>query len=179
MVGSRKINPPVMIAFVSSALFIAVVTAGYLYFVRDVNPIPQSIRQQLNFSPLVIPISAPKDISSREYKFSTMEDGTKVLTYIINLANDSITVTEYAQPPQFTEIADYKDRFLANVIEQYDSVQTSNGTIYLGRQSRQDKKQVGVMLERGLLVLMSPQDDLTKDQWRVIGDNLNLQKIDN
>ncbi len=96
---------------------------------------------------------------------------------MIHFDGNTVTVSEYSQPPEFTEIPEYKNRFLSNVINQYDTVQTSNGTIYLGRATKQDKKQLALMIERGLLVFMSPDKDLANAQWRSIGDQFEIQKI--
>jgi hypothetical protein len=35
------------------------------------------------------------------------------------------------------------------------------------------------MIEKGLLVLMSPSQDLDEAQWRNLGDQLEVQKIIN
>lgn len=143
------------------------------------GPIPKTLRKDLTFSPFVLPSGSDKYTAS-SYKFTTTEDKVHVLSYVIR-ADDgtSVSVSEYPQPSQFTDIPEYKDRFLTNVVQQYDSVQTSNGTIYLGKLSKDNNRQLGVMLERGLLVLMSPDKDLKNTQWHSIGEQLEIQKVIN
>ncbi|MGB3945270.1 MAG: hypothetical protein WBK76_00315 [Candidatus Saccharimonadales bacterium] len=57
-------------------------------------------------------------------------------------------------------------------------MQSANGTIYLGRLSKQDNKQVGIMIERGLLVFFYPTTgDIDEVTWRKLGDALQVQKL--
>ncbi len=147
---------------------------------QEVNPLPLEIHKSLNFSPLLISKNT-KGYETVDYKYSAVEDGTKILSYIVNLENDiAVSVSQYVQPSQFEEIPEYKDRFLSNIAKQYDTIQTSNGIIYLGRQTLQNNKQLGLMIEKGLLILMSPGSDLDSNQWRKLGDQFYIQKdIDN
>lgn len=101
----------------------------------------------------------------------------QLLTFIVHFNGKAVTVSEYIQPPQFAEITEYKERFLNNVIKQYATVQTSNGTIYLGKQQKQNDKQLGIMLERGLVIMFNPEHDLTQAEWRHLGDQFDVQKI--
>jgi hypothetical protein len=141
------------------------------------SPLPADVRQAITFSPLLIPADS-KTFSATSYHLSKAEDNTQVLSYIINTPeNSQITVSEYSQPQQFDEIPEFKQQFLTNVAKQYDSVESSNGTIYLGRQAKNNNRQLGLMIERGLLLFMNPDQDLSKAQWRQIGDQLELQKI--
>ena len=90
-----------------------------------------------------------------------------------------MTVSEYVQPPQFAEIPEFKQRFLDNAIKQYATVQSANGTIYLGKQVKQDGKQLGILLERGLVVMFNPSSELSQAEWRRLGDQFDIQKISN
>jgi hypothetical protein len=151
---------------------------GYWYITRDISPLPAAIRSQLTFSPFVIPKKA-KAYPTTDYKFDVVENKEHVLSYVIHTKDVAVTVSEYTQPSEFSEIPEYKDRFLSNVTKQYATVQTSNGTIYLGRLSRQNNKQLAIMIEKGLLVFMSPTKDLDQAQWRNLGDQLEVQKVTN
>lgn len=156
----------------------AIGVGGYLYLSRDNNPIPPQIRTQLSFSPLILP-DGTGNYSTTDYRFTTAEGNVKILSYLIHLKTGTISVREQSQPLEFTEITEYKDRFLNNVAQQYDTVQTSNGIIYLGRLARQNNEQMGIMLERGLLVFMIPDKELDASQWRNLGDQLEIQKVVN
>lgn len=141
------------------------------------NPIPPSISSRLEFSPLVIPANI-KSPTTSDYKVGKVENDT-ILTYIIHMDNATVTVSEYQQPSQFSDVPDFKDKFLENVIQKTTSVSTASGTIILGQQAKQQNKQLGVMLERGLVVLMNPSKTLEQKQWRTIGDVLDVVKPTN
>jgi hypothetical protein len=114
------------------------------------------------------------------YKLTIAESDIKVLSYGIHTnTGAAVTLSEYTQPDQFTDIAEYKDRFLTNVAKQYATVQTSNGVIYLGRLTRDNNRQLGIMLEKGLLVFMNPDKEMDQVQWHSLGDQLVIQKITN
>lgn len=163
-----------------TSLIILVVGAAsfgvYSYFNKDTNPIPTTLRQNLSFSPLVVP-SGTKKYTTSDYRVTKTENNINILSYTVRTDEGStIRVSEYPQPQEFTDIPEYKDRFLTNVAQQYSTVATSGGTIYLGRLAKQSNKQLGVMLEKGLIVFMSPDKDVTSDQWRALGDQLVIQK---
>jgi hypothetical protein len=168
----------VVIAALSVLLVLAGGFIAYTVWPRDTGLIPKAVAKELAFSPLVL-TGEGTGVFASEFRVTNAEDGSKVLIYQINMPDNMITVSQYAQPPQFSEIPDYKDRFLTNVANQYTTVQTSNGTIYLGRMAKQDNKQLAVMVERGLLIFMNPQHDLEPAQWRSIGEQLELQKVIN
>ena len=70
----------------------------------------------------------------------------------------------------------YKDRFLDNVTKRYATVQSSGITVYLTRPPKQNK-QVGIVIDKGLLIFMTADKDLSEDQWRRIADHLEIEKI--
>ena len=146
------------------------------------SPLPDSVSDNLPFSPLVVP-DAEKDFRASNYRYALIkekEEEIPLLSFTITSADghNQINATEQPQPVQYSEIPEYKNQFLSNVARQYATIQSSNGTIYLGRLSKQDDKQVGIMIERGLLVFFYPTtgdiDDVT---WRKLGDALHVQKL--
>lgn len=158
-------------------LFITSVLGIYLFATRSTNPVPKHLRDDLTFSPLIIP-SGSSRYTTTDYKFATAEDKVQILTYIIHTEEGvAISVSEYPQPNEFTEIPEYKDRFLTNVAKQYATVQTANGTVFLGRMPNQGNKQLAVLLERGLIVFMTPDRDMEQSHWRELGDEFTLQKM--
>jgi hypothetical protein len=163
----------------ATSVVIIALLAGYSYVTLDRGPIPAELRKDLTFSPFVLTESS-RNIKASSYKFDLAEGRVQVLSYILLRADGvTITLSQYTQPPEFTEIPEYKDRFLTNAAKQYGTVQTSNGTIYLGRLIKQDNKQLAVMIERGLLLFMAPSKDLSDAEWRNIGDQLEVQKVIN
>lgn len=144
------------------------------------SPIPLAIENRLTFSPLIIP-EDNEDFATKSYKLgSENSDAVPVFSYIITTADGkhSITVSEYPQPAEYSDIPEYKNQFLSNIAKQYATVQSANGTVYLGRQSKQENKQLAIMLERGLLLFFAPTTgDVDDATWRKLGDALELQKI--
>ena len=173
-----KRHLPFVVRWGLSVLIVLAVGFGvYLYATRDTSPLPKSLRQQLTFSPFIIPKTSTSFTTS-DYKFATAEDKVQILTYIIHTeAGVTVSISEYTQPQEFNEIPEYKDRFLTNVAKQYATVQTANGTIYLGRMVQQNNRQIAVLLERGLIVFLSPSTDLNPSEWRTLGEQLDIQKV--
>lgn len=168
-------RPKVGIWALAALVLVVGIAGGYLYTRPDTGPIPADLRPRLTFSPLILPTTAA--YTTADYTLTTAEDNVQILSYRIQTKDGiTVSVSEYPQPQQFSEIPEYKDRFLSNVAKQYDTVQTANGTIYLGRLTLQDDKQLGVLLEKGLLVFMNPDKDLDKTKWRYLGDQLEIQK---
>ena len=178
MTTQRQTSKP-RIVLISIAIIVAtaLVTWLIIFATRDRNPIPVDMREKLSFSPLVIPLEN-QSFKTTNYSLSRSEDGTQILTYTINYNDTSVTLSEYVQPPEFSEIPEYKDRFLSNIIKQQQVVQTANGAIYLSSLAPKDNSQIGVMLERGLIVLIKPDTPLQAADWRKLVENLQVQKID-
>jgi len=156
--------------------FVAV--ANYEYLQRQAARIPSPVRSELTFSPFVLPLEST-GYKATNYKLAEPEEGVQLMSYMITSKDAQVTISQYVQPQQFTDIPEYKDRFLSSIVKQYGTVPTANGTVYLGRQEKQNNKQLAIMIERGLIVLMNPEKDLTDQQWRSIGEILEIQKINN
>jgi hypothetical protein len=164
--------------YVSLALVVIALVGGavgiYSYINSRSSPIPSSIQSQLTFSPFVMTDSA-KGYSTSDYKLSNPVDTIHILSFKIHVKDGpTISLSEYPQPSEFTDIPEYQNSFLTNIAKQYDSVQTTNGTIFLGRLNQKENAQLGVMIERGLLVFLSPETDLSPQDWRKLGDQLSL-----
>jgi hypothetical protein len=170
----RKVRQ--IIAVASALILVGGGTVGLVaYITRDRNPVPAEIRHELTFSPLTIPTETDT-LETSNYQLSRSEDNTQILNFLIKIDGATVTVSQYPQPAAFTEIEEYKNRFLTNVIQQTDTVQTANGTIYLGVLARQDGRQIGVMLEHGLIIFFNPDRSIDASVWRSIGDRLTLQQ---
>ena len=160
----------------TASIVVVALILGLLWFLnRDTNPVPQDIRPALTFSPLVIP-TTNESITSTNFRLTRGEDDTQILSYTILFEETEVLFSSYIQPPQFTEIPEYKDRFLTNIVLQNGTVPTANGTIYLGQLSKQDNQQIGVMLEYGLLVFMQPERPLDDTQWRRLGEAFEVAR---
>ena len=159
-------------------LVILLSLGAYQLYLLNSGSVPASIEKKLTFSPLVIP-DGTTNYSVSNYKLTKTDNGDQIISYIVHTKYGIVSISQQSQPPQFVEIPEYKDRFLENVAQQYDSVQSSSGTIYLGRLPRQNNKQLGIMLEKGLLVFMNPDKQLDLTQWRGLGDQLELLRVSN
>lgn len=151
---------------------------NYRHLEREAARIPVTVRQELTFSPLIVTLDN-KEYKATDYKLSEVESGIQLLSFVVHFDGKSVTVSEYAQPPQFVEIPEFKERFLNNVIQQHTTVQTANGTIYLGKQQKQEDRQLAILLERGLVVLFNPEKELSEAEWRRLGEQFDIQKISN
>jgi hypothetical protein len=140
-----------------------------------VDPVPASVSEQIDFTPLVVPVN-DKTVTSTSYKVGTGEDGVRFLNYIIQIDDATVTVVESPEPTQFNDVQDFKEKFLETVIQKTTTVSTASGTIVLGQQAKQQNKQLGVMIERGLFITMNPSKTLDQKQWRTIGDALEVIK---
>lgn len=172
----KRIARNITLAIIGIVLILATGLGIWLYVNRDRNPLPKDIRPALTFSPLVI----PKDhdtYKTAEYIFNRAEDDTQVLAYTVTTPETKVAVSQYSQPIQFSEIPEYKDRFLTNVVQQSEVVQTANGAIYVGSLTKQEGKQIGVMLEKGLIVFMRPEQTIDAAAWRRLGEALEVQRI--
>lgn len=175
----RRLERYIAIGTAAFCIIAVVAIVSYQRFEREAARIPVDIRNELAFSPFVLPVDS-KQYKATDYTLSDAEGNVQLFSYVITSEDAQVTISEYPQPPQFTDIPEFKDRFLSNVIKQYGTVQTANGTVYLGRQEKQGNKQLAIMIERGLIVLMNPnKKELTDQQWRVIGEQLEIQKIQN
>ena len=165
------------VATLALAIIASVAAVNYHHLQRQAARLPVSLRQDLTFSPFLITLDN-ENYKATDYKLAEVESGVQLLSFVVQSGGKNVTISEYIQPPQFTEIPEFKQRFLDNAIQQYATVQTANGTIYLGKQIKQNGKQHGIMLERGLVVMFNPASELTQAEWRRLGDQFDIQKID-
>lgn len=157
-------------------LVILTLTIAILAVNNQANPLPEDIRTKLTFSPALID-KTNKTYTTDNYATSRAEDGTLILSYTITLTDGAtVTLSEYTQPNEFTEITDYRQQFLNNVIQQTETIQSANGVIYLGQLAKQDNQQIGVMLDNGLIVFMRPSRDLGVNDWRQLAEALEVFK---
>ncbi len=158
-----------------AAIIIASIAVGAVitYAVtRTSSNVPASVRSDLSFSPLVPTSDA---IKTSDFKLGRAEDGTQTLAFTILADQVRIAVNQYAQPKQFIDVPEYKERFLSGVVNQTNTVQTSSGVIYIGRTDT-DNRQIAVMIENGLLIFFNPASELPDETWRKIGDSLQVEK---
>lgn len=146
--------------------------AVYRVITRPPSPLSSDLRSSLPFSPYIIAKNNPA-YYTYNYRVTNAEGQAKILSFdIITPTDVTVTLSEYPQPPQFNSTSGYKAQFLSSVIQQYATVNSKGGTLYLGRATGAGDKQVAAMTEHGLLVLMSSSKDMSNDLWRQLGDQL-------
>ncbi len=140
------------------------------------GPIPQKIANQLDFTPMVMGNDAA-NYTQASFDYANVDSSTKVLSFIITTpGGKQVTASEYPQPPQFYEIPDYKTKFLENKSEA--TVVTNAGVINLSHPDKDKGKQIGLMLENGLIIFFNPDTtNLTQSEWHDLGNNLITQPI--
>ena len=180
MITRQKRNWISIVALATLATLLVGTAAfiNYKHLERQAARIPATIRHDLTFSPFIITLDNEK-YEATDYRLAEVDAGVQLFSFIVHFENKTVTVSEYVQPPQFAEIPEFKQRFLDNAIKQYATVQSANGTIYLGKQVKQDGKQLGILLERGLVVMFNPSSELSQAEWRRLGDQFDIQKISN
>lgn len=178
-IGQRGIARKTLLIALVSALVL--VGSGWWVFglaTRSNGPLPADIAGQLDFSPFVVS-GAAKGYSQTSFKYATVSGSEeKVLSFIITLpSGTTVTASEYPQPPQFNDVQDFKTKFLENKSE--DTVISDNGTIYLSHPEKSPNTQIGLMLEKGLIVFFNPTKNIDKTEWRALGNNLMVQHTGN
>lgn len=153
--------------------------SGWLLYEKlqpiDSVPLPRAITSELEFTPIVVRADA-SGYTSESFEYSAVEDDARVLSYKVNLpSGNHLTVTQYPQPPQFIEIADFKSKFLETKSEQ--TVLVELGIIHLYHPEKQQSKQIGLMLEKGLLLFFNPDQNLDQAEWRAFGNSLTVQRL--
>lgn len=167
-------------------VIIGATIAVTILVMRDVSrsdsiKVPVEVAAKLTFTPMVL-VPSEGGPTASNYQAGTVvdKDGTKtmVFSYKITMSDGTVVVVgQNEQPPQFTDIKDYKEKFLSEQVQQTSSVSTAGGTIYIGRQAKQSNNQLGVIVDRGLIVFLSPARPLEQNEWRIIGDNLDVVKL--
>lgn len=137
------------------------------------NPVPDEILNELQFTPLVIPVST-KDITTSHYALGPADESGKPLSFQAHLYDYTIHISETQLPPQFEEIPDYKQRFIDAFIIASETVSTGAGTIYYGSPAKSEgHSQAGLLLDRGVMTIFSLETGkLNQREWRMLGDAL-------
>lgn len=164
-----------MITLTTLALLAAAGWFAYAKLTPKVyGSIPSDVAKQLEFTPYTLTNNSD-GYKQSGFEYTTTEDDAGAFYFIITLPDGTtVTTTEAPQPPQLTEIPESKAKFLENKSE--ETVLTDNGTIYLSHQKGRQDIMIGMMLERGLIILFNPSRDLSKTEWRALGNSLTADR---
>ncbi|OYW85724.1 hypothetical protein B7Z17_01800 [Candidatus Saccharibacteria bacterium 32-49-10] len=140
---------------------------------KPVSPLPETIKSTMDFSPFVLPTDNPH-YTSENFTYGAPDDkqpDVRVLRFVATSKTNSakMTVTEQIIPDQFTDIPEYKEKFLEGY--RSDTVQSANGIIYIGKK---DNQEIGIMFEKGLMVFLYPEQTISKNEWRQFAETLEI-----
>jgi hypothetical protein len=125
------------------------------------GPIPNSIKQQLDFVVLYPPNSSDVHIDRSTVKY---DPSNGVLSFVATTYGIKNTITEQATPDTFNDIPDYYSQFVAKMND-YQTLATYNGQADITRPSSLNGDQAAVMNAKGVLLFAHPIHDLSESQW--------------
>jgi hypothetical protein len=126
--------------------------------------IPANIQKQLSFV-LYVPDDKDAVIERSSIHYA---NGDGVLSYTVgyNPAHAEITITQQATPSVFTDVPQYYPTLLDR-LNQYASLGTINGTVYLTKPTELKGQQQAVLNDNGTLLFAHPGNrNLSNDDWR-------------
>ncbi|HEX7259984.1 MAG TPA: hypothetical protein VF272_03565 [Candidatus Saccharimonadia bacterium] len=137
--------------------------------------VPKPIKSQLNFDP-ILPSQKSFEIGSITYTLDASsfryDKEAGILTYLLLVNQRKLTITQQAYP----EILVYDK--LVGAMHQYGEVPVKLGRVALTRPENLKGKQTAVLStfngSSGVLIFISPETDLAKDQWRQLFNNLRV-----
>lgn len=168
----RQLSTPLALSM-GLLISVALLTSAYFLFIYQVTPnvIPPNIKQQLSFVVFYPNPDPAVTVDSQSFKY---DDRVKLLSYVINYVNRSITIAEQPTPPNFIDIPQAYDKLTESLGEYakfdsyYDKVSLTHPKEFKGQQS-------AVMNSKGTLVFAHPTNgDLTEEQWRKLFNSFEV-----
>lgn len=168
----RRLSTPLALGL-GLILGAALLTGSYFLFIYRATPnvIPTVIKKQISFV-IFYPNPNPAIIvDAQSFKYDERE---KLLSYVVQYANRSVTIAEQATPQNFIDIPESYDKLIESLGEYasfdsfYDKVSLTHPKEFNGQQS-------AVMNSKGTLFFAHPTNgDLTEDQWKKLFNNLEV-----
>lgn len=131
--------------------------------------VPANIKAQLSFG-----IFWPgTDAVLRGDKTTIKYDPTeKLFSYVARTAaGDQIIVSEQQTPESFVDVPTSFTK-LTSTMQEYKSIDTSNGKVSLTRPVSLKGRQAAVMNARGVLVFLKPAKDIKDEDWARLANSL-------
>jgi hypothetical protein len=140
-----------------------------MYFVHPPT-IPASIYEAANF-----PVLTPRASILRLDSASVVYDAnTRVLRYQVRAFNGNLTINQQPAPVSFiNNPSQYDD--LTHSLNQYQTLETHLGTMYLARPKDLAGRQVAVLNTAGTLIFIYPSFELGTQQWTRLFSGLSLR----
>jgi len=145
---------------------------GVIWALRPRPPLPDAIYSRLNF-----PLLAPASGSAYKIQQSTAKYNapSRVVLFHVANGNQNMLVTEQATPDPFNDIPNYYQT-LVNDLRDYADISTASGTVSLTRPVELKGQQTAVSNNKGVLIFVRPNHDLSEDQWRAFFNDLAMVK---
>ncbi|MBW4061803.1 hypothetical protein HJC99_04515 [Candidatus Saccharibacteria bacterium] len=131
------------------------------------NPIPGPIKKQVT-STLLMPRGAGAVVDRQSVKYDSAQ---KLLTFNVAYAGTSIVVSQQPTPDQFVDIPAVYTKLIDSLVN-YQSFDTSIGTVHLTQPKQLNGKQAAVLNTMGTLMFAKPDKNLSDDQWRSLFNHM-------
>ncbi len=137
------------------------------------SPIPETIQNELTFSPFILVDGQDGKMLTTSYKYDKKNE---LLSFVIHRApSEQFTLSEQPTPDEFGDIPTFYPKLL-DKLNSYSTVQTSNGTLNLTRPS--GGAITGILNARGILMFVrSDGATPTDDDWRIVVESLDIYKV--
>jgi hypothetical protein len=156
------------------ALAVIAGSLSLIFFHRHQPPakvqIPDNISRQYDFTPLIVKETQPSQVAaeSKTFKYDKQD---KVLSFVIDVQNKQVTVTEQAYPDALIF-----DKVISS-FNVYNSFDSKTGKVYLGHPSPSaapGASQAAVTRTDSLLIFAKPDQSLTDEQWQQLFGSLSV-----
>lgn len=155
---------------VAAVCLIVVGFGAWAYWQKHANPLPKYIIKEISF-PVFYPTSqSPVIVNKSSFKY---DSSTKVLSFIVTDAGQSITVTEQATPESFVDVPQVYTT-LINSLNNYSSFDSLQGQVNLTYPKQfNNMQQSAVMNAKGTLMFAHDiASDLSNAQWQQFFNDL-------
>jgi hypothetical protein len=150
---------------VSAAIIALMIVAGAAYaFASGTNPLPRTVRKQASYT-LYYPAKLPAGYS---FDQSTARFADGVVTYSLSgPGGHNVLVSEQSPPGDFDV-----ENFNAAQIKERTTIQTPNGTAYVGTV---ESNRVASQVSQGTWILITGPKDVTADSIGAIISSLKAE----
>lgn len=160
----------------TAALLLVIVGILGLYIWLTQPPIPRSIVNELDFSPMVLVNNQSGRMWVTNY---TYDKETKLFSFILHRQpNESFTFSEQSTPSEFSDVPDFYQKLL-DKLNSYSTVQTFNGAVNLTKPPGGTTTGIVVTQKGVLMFIKSTGAEPSQDDWRSVVESLDIYKIQN
>ena len=141
-------------------LLLVVVVSGLTIWLVPQSPVSRDIKKHVSFV-----IFVPGGDWKVERSDVSYDPNKKVLTINATNGGQKVTLNEQATPDPFNDIPGYYDK-LVETLHSYAKIDTSIGKVNLTHPEELHGRQSAVSNNQGTLMFLSPNKDLSDDDWR-------------